>query len=159
MRRLTRRAVLRHLDRLADDLTRRQLSRLQALADLVGDDGRIPLPQALDVATPGGEDTKSQDAFRKFRAALDDAAQGAGVDLRLVSDQRKAPPRERFCWFEGADVTGEEVAELSRREAASLTRGESVPPFATEVLRVVYVETAMNASEAIQRLEGSSWRC
>ncbi|MGH3988624.1 MAG: hypothetical protein ACRDTZ_15130, partial [Pseudonocardiaceae bacterium] len=41
MRRLPRRAVLRHLDRLADDLTPRQLSRLRALADLIGDDGRI----------------------------------------------------------------------------------------------------------------------
>ncbi|MGH4017464.1 MAG: pentapeptide repeat-containing protein, partial [Pseudonocardiaceae bacterium] len=154
MRRLPRRAVLRHLDRLADDLTGRQLSRLRALADLIGDDGRIPLPRALDVATPGGDDTTAQDAFRKFRAALDDAAHGAGVDLRLVSDQRKAPPRDRFCWFEGADVTGDEVAELSGREAARLTADEAVPPFATEVLHpVVYVETARNASEAVQRRE------
>ncbi|MGH4018362.1 MAG: hypothetical protein ACRDT0_03765, partial [Pseudonocardiaceae bacterium] len=56
MRRLPRRAVLRHLNRLADDLTPRQLSRLRALADLIGDDGRIPLPGALDAATPGGDD-------------------------------------------------------------------------------------------------------
>jgi hypothetical protein len=41
MQRLPRRAVLRHLDRLADDLTPRQLSRLRALAELIGDDGRI----------------------------------------------------------------------------------------------------------------------
>jgi hypothetical protein len=152
MRRLSRRAVLRHLERLAADLTPRQLSRLQALADLIDDGGRIPLPRALDAATPGGEDTKAQDAFRKFRAALDDAADGAGVDLRLVSDQRKVPPRDRFCWFEGADVTGEEVAELSGREAARLTADEPVPPLATEVLRpVVYVETGDTS--------GSSWHC
>ncbi|MBW0010772.1 MAG: hypothetical protein JO063_11760, partial [Pseudonocardiales bacterium] len=154
MRRLPRRAVLRHLDRLAEDLTSRQLSRLRALADLIGDDGRIPLPRALDAATPGGEDTKAQDAFRKFRAALEDAADGAGVELRLVSDQRKAPPRDRFCWFEGADVTDDEVAELSGREAARLTTDEPVGPFATEVLHpVVYVETARNASEAVRGRE------
>ncbi|HKR48434.1 MAG TPA: hypothetical protein VJT72_02435, partial [Pseudonocardiaceae bacterium] len=154
MQRLPRRAVLRHLNRLADDLTPRQLSRLRVLADLIGDDGRIPLPGALDAATPGGDDTKAQDAFRKFRAALDDAAHAAGVDLRLVSDQRKVPPGDRFCWFEGADVTGDEVAELSGREADRLTPDATVPPFVAEVLRpVVYVETARDGSEALRRRE------
>ncbi|MGH4026500.1 MAG: hypothetical protein ACRDRV_18140, partial [Pseudonocardiaceae bacterium] len=153
MRRLTRRAVLRHLKRLADDLTPRQLSRLRALADLIGDDGRIPLPRALDAATPGGDDKKAQDAFRKFRATLDDAAHAGGVDLRLVSDQRKAPPQDRFCWFEGADVTGDEVAELSGRGAARLTPDEPVAPFAAELHPVVYVETASNAPEALRRRE------
>ncbi|EIV96140.1 WD40 repeat-containing protein [Frankia sp. QA3] len=154
MRRLPRRAVLRHLDRLADDLTPRQLSRLRALADLIGEDGRIPLPQALDVATPGGGDGKAQDTFRKFRAALDEAATAAGVDLRLVGDRRKAPPPDRFCWFEGADVTSEEVAERSQRKAERRTGDEPVPATVSEVLQpVVHVETAPQASDALRRRE------
>jgi hypothetical protein len=44
--RLPRRTVLRHLDRLADDLAPRQLDRLRALADLIDEDGRIPLARA-----------------------------------------------------------------------------------------------------------------
>ncbi|KJE20416.1 WD domain, G-beta repeat-containing protein, partial [Frankia torreyi] len=152
--RLPGRAVLRHLDRLADDLTPRQLARLRALADLIGDDGRIPMPQALDVATPGGGDVKAQDTFRKFRAALDEAASAAGVDLRLVSDRRKAPPADRFCWFEGADVTGEELAERSQREARRRTGDEPVAASVSEVLQpVVHVETAPQASKALRRRE------
>uniref|UniRef100_UPI0021BEF80D pentapeptide repeat-containing protein n=1 Tax=Frankia gtarii TaxID=2950102 RepID=UPI0021BEF80D len=154
MRRLPRRAVLRHLDRLTDDLTPRQMSRLRGLAELIGDDGRIPMPQALDEATPGGGDVKAQDTFRKFRAALDVAAKAAKVDLRLVSDRRKAPPTDRFCWFEGADVTVEEVAERSEREADRRTVDELVPASVAEVLQpVVHVETAPQASEAIRGLE------
>ncbi|WP_250292135.1 pentapeptide repeat-containing protein, partial [Frankia sp. CiP1_Cm_nod1] len=161
MGRLPRRAVLRHLDRLTDDVTPRQLSRLRALADLIDDDGRIPMPRALDAATPGGSDQKAQDAFRKFRAALDDAAAAAGVELRLVSDQRKAPPADRFCWFEGADAIGDEIAERSQREAARGTGDEPVPATVSEVIRgvvhvergVVHVETALEASDAVRRRE------
>ncbi|MCM3924351.1 pentapeptide repeat-containing protein [Frankia sp. AiPs1] len=154
MQRLPRRAVLRHLERLTDELTPRQRARLTALADLIGDDGRIPMPQALGVATPGGGDVKAQDTFRKFRAALDEAATAAEVDLRLVSDRRKAPPADRFCWFEGADVTSEEVAERSQREARRRTADEPVPASVSEVLQpVVYVETAPQASEALRQWE------
>ncbi len=154
MQRLPHRAVLRHLEQLADDLTPRQRARLTALADLIGEDGRIPMRQALDVATPGGGDVKAQDTFRKFRAALDEAATVAEIDLRLVSDRRKAPPADRFCWFEDADVTSEEVAERSQREAKRRTADEPVPASVSEVLQpVVHVETAPQASEALRRLE------
>ncbi|MCL9760237.1 NACHT domain-containing NTPase, partial [Frankia sp. AiPa1] len=178
--RLPREAVLRHLTRLADDLTPRQTQRLRALADLIDGDGRIPMAEALAAATPGGDDSKAQDAFRKFRAAFDDVAEAANVKVRLVSDQHKAPPRDRFCWFEGEDLAGDELADRSRREADRSRRegdgraGErTVTATVTEVLPmasandradgdgdgdgdreiVIHVEIARKASEPIRRLE------
>ncbi len=157
MQRLPHRAVLRHLEQLADDLTPRQRARLTALADLIGEDGRIPMPQALDVATPGGGDVKAQDTFRKFRAALDEAATVTEIDLRLVSDRRKAPPADRFCWFEGADVTSEEVAERSQWEARRRTADEPVPASVSEVLQPgVHVETAPRRPRRSAGWSGSS---
>ncbi|WP_239376783.1 NACHT domain-containing NTPase, partial [Frankia sp. Cj5] len=167
--RLPRQAVLRYIDRLADDLTPRQVQRLRGLADLIDGDGRIPMTDALAVATPGGDDTKAQDAFRKFRAAFDTAADAAGVQVRLVSDQRKAPPRDRVCWFEGEDLTGDELAARSRREASRRGDEETVTATVTEVLPaatpdaghggvvvhgvVVHVEIARKAREPIRRRE------
>ena len=73
MPRLPKRAVVRHLDQLADDLAPRQLQRLRLLADAIADDGRIPLDRALALATPGGDEQTTQAAFRKFRAAVNEA--------------------------------------------------------------------------------------
>ncbi|KPM51875.1 hypothetical protein ACG83_33210 [Frankia sp. R43] len=164
MTRLPRQAVLRYLERLADDLTPRQSQRLRDLADLIDGDGRIPMADALEVATPGGGDVKAQDAFRKFRAAFDEAAAEAGVAVRLVSDQRKAPPRGRMCWFEGEDLAGDELAAHSRRgadrrrgdETVTGTVSEVLPPTAPEAGHggsVIHVEVARKASDHVRRRE------
>ncbi|MCK9896198.1 pentapeptide repeat-containing protein, partial [Frankia sp. AgB32] len=153
MPRLPRRTVLRRLTQLGDHLTGLQSTRLGQLADLIDEDDRIPLPRALAVATPGGDDAKAQDSFRKFRSDLTRLARQAKVDLRLVTDSRKAPPTGRFCWFEGADGTSEELAELSRRQADRVI-GQSVPASVTEVLTpVVHIEIAGRPSEAPHRRE------
>ena len=152
--RLPRAAVLRHLDRLAEDLAPRQLKRLRALAKVMDDEGRISLPVALEIATPGGDTKTRQDAFRQFRAAVKDATSAAGRRLELVSDGRKTPPEGRFCWFEGDDTTGDELAERSRRQAERTTVGAVVPPTTAEWVEtpapppakdsvVVYVSTAV----------------
>ncbi|ONH59027.1 hypothetical protein CcI49_17920, partial [Frankia sp. CcI49] len=164
--RLPRQAVLRYLERLADDLTPRQSQRLRDLADLIDGDGRIPMADALEVATPGGGDVKAQDAFRKFRAAFDEAAAEAGVGVRLVSDQRKAPPRDRACWFEGEDLAGDELAARSRRGADRRRGDETVTGTVSEVLPptapapepghgggVIHVEVARKASDHVRRRE------
>ncbi|EFC78994.1 pentapeptide repeat-containing protein, partial [Parafrankia sp. EUN1f] len=162
--RLPRQAVLRYLERLADDLTPRQAQRLAGLADLIDGDGRIPMADALEVATPGGGDAKAQDAFRKFRAAFDEAAAEADVGVRLVSDQRKAPPRDRVCWFEGEDLAGDELAARSRRgadrrrgdETVTGTVSEVLPPTAPEAGHgggVIHVEVARKASDHVRRRE------
>ncbi|MCL9794591.1 pentapeptide repeat-containing protein, partial [Frankia sp. AgKG'84/4] len=153
MPRLPDRTVLRRLTQLDDHLTGLQSTRLRQLAELIDEDDRIPLPRALAVATPGGDDAKAQDSFRKFRSDLTRLARQAKVDLRLVTDSRKAPPAGRFCWFEGADGTSEELADLSRRQADRVI-GQPVPASVTEVLTpVVHIEIAGQASEALRRRE------
>ena len=131
--RLPRRAVVRHLDRLADDLTPRQLSRLRALAELIDDEGRIPLDRALAVATPGGDAKTTQAAFRQFRSAVKEASAAAGVTVELVTDGRKSAPAGRFCWFEGEDTTAPELAERSAREARRMAGDALVEPTVAEV--------------------------
>ncbi|MGH3937744.1 MAG: NACHT and WD40 repeat domain-containing protein, partial [Pseudonocardiaceae bacterium] len=141
--RLPRRVVLRHLDRLGHDLAPRQLDRLRKLAELIDDGGRIPLVHALEVATPGGDARTAQAAFRKFRAAVQEATAAAGVKLRLVTDGRKTTPEGRWCWFEGQDTADAELAEMSAREAQRTTDDVLVPPTVTEVFDVtIYVSTA-----------------
>lgn len=149
MSRLPERVVIRLLDRFADDLTARQSARLQALATLIDPAGRIPLAQALQVATPEGDEQARQAAFRKFRASV---AEATGARLRLVADTRKISPESRYCWFEGADQTSDELAERSERAARGHTGDWVVEPTAAEVLDppqiTVYVSTAGTARPA-----------
>jgi hypothetical protein len=132
--RLPRRAVVRHLRQLGDDLAPRQLQRLQLLADAIADDGRIPLDRALALATPGGNEQTAQAAFRKFRAAVNEAIGETHVDLRLVADGHKTAPQGRFCWFEGTDTADVELAELSAKEARRVTGDRLVEPTVAEML-------------------------
>src|SRR5580692_623330 len=99
--RLRKEAVQRLLKRMGDDLSRHQLERLDKLAALIGDDGRIGLEQALEVATPpGGDDQRRQAAFRQFRRTVGEAAQAAQVTFALVPDSLRLAPVHRYCWFE-----------------------------------------------------------
>lgn len=115
--RLPPNAVRRHLRDLVTDLSQRQQERLEALVALMDQQRLIRLDQALDVATTPGDDDKRLSLFRQLRAALDGAATEAGIDLHLMVDGSKAPPAQRFCWFEGTDTTIVELTERSRSEA------------------------------------------
>jgi hypothetical protein len=155
--RLPRRAVVRHLDQLGDDLAPRQLQRLRLLADAIAEDGRIPLDRALALATPGGNEQTAQAAFRKFRAAVNDAIGETRVDLRLVADGRKTAPEGRFCWFEGTDTADIELVELSAREARRGTGDRLVAQTVAEVLDAplvtIYVSTAQHRTDRVGRQE------
>jgi hypothetical protein len=158
--RLPRAAVLRHLERLRDDLAPRQLERLRALAGLMDGDDRISLAAALEVATPGGDTTTRQDAFRQFRATVKAATAAAGVRLEVVADGRKTSPEQRLCWFLGEDTAGAELAERSRRQAERTSGDAVVAPAVAEVtgspvpgLVTVYVSTSVGAPPAVQKHE------
>ena len=154
---LSRRAVEHHLDHLTEELSPKQLERLHSLAAAIGDDGHIPLNQALELATPGGDAVTAQASFRKFRQALRDAAVENRVDLELVSDNQKKAPEHRSCWFVGADTTVIGLAAMSQ-DAARMTRDTPIEAMAAEVIEkgpvVVYVSTARNPADTrIRKLE------
>lgn len=117
MSRLNRSAVERVLNQLAEDVSARQMARLRELATRIQPDGRIRLSEALEIATPEGNDVKRQASFRKFRTMLAEAAAQVGIELSLVSDGQKVSPGFRYCWFEGADGTAAQLAEMSERES------------------------------------------
>ena len=131
--RLAARSVRRHVESAAEHLSPLQRSRVEDLAKLIGADGRISMAAALDVAAPGGDDTKRQDAFRKFRGSLDAAMGDAGVELTLQVDSLKTAPSRRHCWFAGADTVAAEVAELSALGAGDLDPATAVEPAARDV--------------------------
>ncbi|MGH3917327.1 MAG: NACHT domain-containing protein, partial [Pseudonocardiaceae bacterium] len=156
--RLPQRAVVRYLDQLKDDLAPRQLQRLRLLADAITDDGGIPLDQALALATPGGNEQTAQAAFRKFRAAVNEAIGETQVDLRLVVDGRKTAPQGRSCWFEGTDTADVELAELSAKGVRRGSGDRLVAPTVAEVLdaplvTTVYVSIARDPAERVRHQE------
>ncbi|QIS14811.1 NACHT and WD40 repeat domain-containing protein [Nocardia arthritidis] len=132
--RLPKRAVLRHLKTLDDDLSTRQRERLHALADLIDENNRIRLSDALDVATPAGSSTSRQASFRKFRAALAEAAKENGLPFELVADTLKAQPEQRYCWFTGPDSVIAELAEISSIEARTAESGNAIEQSVAELL-------------------------
>src|SRR5262245_27493570 len=81
-------------------------ARLRQLAELIGrDDRRIRLSAALKSAFPDLEtDEKALAAFRQLQLRVKRAAAKAGKAFALRADTKKKNlPRDRACWFEGAD--------------------------------------------------------
>ena len=147
--RLSKESVLRLLGRMRDDLSRHQLDRLDRLAALIGDDGRIGLEQALEVATPGGDDQRRQAAFRQFRRTVAEAAEAAQVALALVPDSLKLAPAQRFCWFEGEDPVLGDLAEMSKDKSRHRQpEGGLVEPRVSQVRPLAPVHVHVCAASA-----------
>ncbi|WP_291522109.1 pentapeptide repeat-containing protein [Branchiibius sp. NY16-3462-2] len=125
-------------------------SRLTLIAGALDNDGLIRVDHLLMTIGTAGASMK-QDAFRKFRNNLNGQLAEAGSDLRLVVDDRKAQPSERFAWFEGTSAIDDEVSEYSARVAQT---AESVVETRATVLtrhRRVRVYLAWAASDASTR--------
>ena len=88
--RLPRDVVAHHLARLRPTLTKLQAARLELVLEVLGDDGRFLLRDALD-AVELSNDSRGQDAFRDFREKVNAASAKAGVDLALELDSRRSP--------------------------------------------------------------------
>jgi hypothetical protein len=93
--RLLRDQVAAHLASLrrTTALTSLQSTRLKAILDTLGDDGRFRLRDALDAAEFDGPDARAPDAFQDFRQKVNKTAAAAGVELTLELEARKAPGR------------------------------------------------------------------
>ena len=120
---LSREAVRRALSSLRDDLGRADRVRLDSIFELIAEDGRIRLGDALRTLYPDQEREAALTAFRQFRARLGSAAGEAGIAFALETDgQTRAPPEERWCWFTGQDDAAAAAAKLTEAETAGVER-------------------------------------
>ncbi|MGH3875118.1 MAG: NACHT domain-containing protein, partial [Pseudonocardiaceae bacterium] len=113
--RLLRAQVARHVEALGSRsvLTALQAARLAAIVDTMADDGRFLLRAALVAAEFPVGDARGQDAFQDFRKKVNQAAAGAGIELALELDSRKAPPDQRYGWFTGGDLVDDGIASFT----------------------------------------------
>ncbi|MBV9314299.1 MAG: hypothetical protein JO100_11320 [Pseudonocardia sp.] len=95
--------VAQRVAALEKSLTRLQAARLDAIVEIMADDGRFLLRDALDVGEFPAGDAPGQEAFQDFRKRVNQAAIDAHVELRLELDSRKTTPDQRYCWFTGGD--------------------------------------------------------
>ncbi|MGH3829267.1 MAG: pentapeptide repeat-containing protein, partial [Pseudonocardiaceae bacterium] len=133
--RLHRGEIAHHLATLrkSSTLTALQAARLSAILDTLADDGRFLLRAALDAAEFPAGDAHGQEAFQEFRKRVNHAAAGAGVDLQLELDSRKAPPERRHGWFTGGDLVDEGIASFTGQAAGRTGIEHPVPPEVAEL--------------------------
>ncbi|MCP2096475.1 Pentapeptide repeat-containing protein, partial [Actinosynnema pretiosum] len=118
---------------LRSALTETQVQRLEVICGLVGEDGRFLLRTALTEAGFPAGSSQGQDAFRAFRKRVNEAAESAGVDLRLELEALKVPPERRYGWFACRDLTDQRIAAFSD-EAAERNKLETpVEPTVAEL--------------------------
>ncbi|MGH3880356.1 MAG: pentapeptide repeat-containing protein, partial [Actinophytocola sp.] len=122
-----------HLDALRPSLTTMQAARLAAILEIVGDDRRFVLREALAAAEFPSGDRRAQEAFVDFRRKVNDAAKNAGVDLQLELDSRKVPPDQRYGWFTGGDLIDEGIASFTGAAAERDEVAHSVAPEVSEL--------------------------
>ena len=130
--RLPRDVVAHHLARLRPTLTKLQAARLESVLEVLGDDSRFLLSDALN-AVELTHDARGQEAFRDFREKVNAAAAKAGVDITLELDSRKAAPGERYGWFRGGDLVDEGIASFAGEAAARTGIDHPVAPEVAEL--------------------------
>src|ERR1700682_490933 len=110
---------LRRVRAAAGRQTRERIEQLVALAKSCEPSGReMNLGDVVDALFPGHPQGVAR--FRDFRSDLRALAAEEGVDLTCeVDGQKHAPPRERKCWFMGADDEVQRIERLSGDATAS----------------------------------------
>ena len=106
------------LDQLRDHIAPATLSQVEAVRELLDDtDHRVVVADVLHALFPERSHDTANQALLRLRKRLTDAADDAGVKLRLqVSEARSVGAARRHLWFEG-DVI---VHSLDRRELNDL---------------------------------------
>jgi WD40 repeat protein len=122
---LSREAVGRNFASLRDNLGRADQTRMDALATLIGSDGRIRLSEALNRTFPDQSRETALALFRQLRGRVSAAAAEVGVEFSLETDrQTRTEPKERWCWFKGQDSAADAAARLTGEETSGVTRSQ-----------------------------------
>ncbi|ASM78473.1 WD40 repeat-containing protein [Vitreoscilla filiformis] len=118
-------------DRLADDISPRNLARLKSLAALMGDAAQTTVAIVLaEVFASDNSAPESQNkAFTRLREEFNEQAQARGLTVRLEITGAKSLGGERLVWFEGEAPlhithTTEELARVDNR---LITDNQGVP--------------------------------
>ncbi len=123
-------AAARHLlDQLGDELGRADQRRLEQLLERPLDpDPRIRLSEALSILYPEQSREAGLTSFRQLRNRVQAAAKEAGVPFALAADTRtRSAPEDRWCWFEGEDLTLDQLSLLSQKEVQASATQDPVP--------------------------------
>lgn len=122
---LSKEAVRHTIEPYLDRLGPTDRARLVALIDLIQEDGRIRLSDALDTlySHPDSYDVVLS-AFRQFRLRLKKLVdEQAPFYFLLKSDtQTRAKPDMRWCWFEGERSSVKSIALFSSYETKAVNR-------------------------------------
>ena len=147
--RLLRDEITRRFAALDRQLTRLQSVRLAAIAEVVADDGRFVLQDALTAAEFPTRDAGGQNAFQEFRKRVNEIAADAGVQLVLELDSRKVRPDQRHGWFTGGDLVDEGITSFTGQAAAGTGIEHPVAPAVAEIRATrVYVSAATTGTGA-----------
>lgn len=121
---ITRSAVFRVKDRLRNELGQAQIARLDAIANLLAEDGRASLAAVLEDLYPGLPRETALSNFRQFRLILNTAAKQANVRLALETDgqNKRSAPESRAVWFTGDDEITEGLNQIIEAEEYGLQR-------------------------------------
>ena len=128
-------SIVQHVLKIKSELGATNAEHLRKLAEIMPDpEGRYTLADVFEVLYPDAPKKQALERFKKFRAALNDAANDKGYDFRIVLDGGKSPNlQERRCWFEGEDLESPELSSFAKDASrplgtAALEKSLAVPP-------------------------------
>ncbi|MBJ6610871.1 MAG: pentapeptide repeat-containing protein, partial [Candidatus Thiothrix moscowensis] len=127
MPKLTRHQIDKLLPRFVEELGKADRQRVQQLLELLQGDS-LNYAAVLHSLFPGDDQQKAQGGFRSFRSRVNTATAEAGIALKLEADSNKrSPPQQRECWFEGEDSKVADIERYSAEEASDSDSANLVP--------------------------------
>ena len=102
-----------YISKLEDLLTIKQANIIQTVTTLLGIDGKANLKQVLETCYPGKMPDEAMNSLRGVRKKINDSAKKCGIEFTFcVTDDKRSGPDQRYCWFDGADLSREKMEQI-----------------------------------------------
>lgn len=102
-----------YIGKLEELLTIKQANIIQTVATLLGNDGKANLKQVLEICYPGKMPDEAMNSLRGVRKKINDSAKKCGIEFTIcVTDDKRSGPDQRYCWFDGADLSREKMEQI-----------------------------------------------
>ncbi len=93
--------------------------------------GRASLAAGLEIIAPGKDRSAALQAYQTFAKRINDAAEDAGLALKLQVDSLRSDPADRETWIEGPSPDVASLARFSLEAASTIEQHDAlVPPTA-----------------------------